>query len=255
VGFSSLLWPSPAISNFFTENLKTPRICTNESYPPNHFSFVHCTEYTCSTSTLAAEVIAPRIAYRARLKEPLRQMGPSRADALSRAADYLMGYQGSGSKSRCRNRPASYASHAPHATDYRLPCIETHTTASTDPHRTPCIINAYMRCVLMTSYGMDTMRAIHKEGTFERQVKYNNINNVCLSVSPLVKLFARSKTKQRCTLRYVVPLYNVHPLFTICVKSPINTLPDPGIEPDTPYPVVPLATTQPTSCMKLIIKL
>uniref|UniRef100_A0A2H1VIZ0 SFRICE_000380 n=1 Tax=Spodoptera frugiperda TaxID=7108 RepID=A0A2H1VIZ0_SPOFR len=31
------------------------------------------------------------------------------------------------------------------------------------------------------------------EGTFERQSKYNNINNVCLSVSPLVKLFARSK--------------------------------------------------------------
>ncbi|KAF9797608.1 hypothetical protein SFRURICE_001533 [Spodoptera frugiperda] len=34
---------------------------------------------------------------------------------------------------------------------------------------------------------------IDQEGTFERQSKYNNINNVCLSVSPLVKLFARSK--------------------------------------------------------------
>ncbi|KAF9791576.1 hypothetical protein SFRURICE_008794, partial [Spodoptera frugiperda] len=31
------------------------------------------------------------------------------------------------------------------------------------------------------------------EGTFERQSKYNNINNVSLSVSPLVKLFAHSK--------------------------------------------------------------
>uniref|UniRef100_A0A2H1WA96 SFRICE_029890 n=1 Tax=Spodoptera frugiperda TaxID=7108 RepID=A0A2H1WA96_SPOFR len=31
------------------------------------------------------------------------------------------------------------------------------------------------------------------EGTFERQSKYNNINNVCLSISPLVALFARSK--------------------------------------------------------------
>uniref|UniRef100_A0A2H1VKC7 SFRICE_032936 n=1 Tax=Spodoptera frugiperda TaxID=7108 RepID=A0A2H1VKC7_SPOFR len=31
--------------------------------------------------------------------------------------------------------------------------VETHTTASTDPHRTDRIIsNAYMRCVLMTSY-------------------------------------------------------------------------------------------------------
>ncbi|KAF9794524.1 hypothetical protein SFRURICE_011814 [Spodoptera frugiperda] len=32
-----------------------------------------------------------------------------------------------------------------------------------------------------------------KESTFGRQSKYNNINNVCLSVSPLVALFARSK--------------------------------------------------------------
>uniref|UniRef100_A0A2H1VLA5 SFRICE_018237 n=1 Tax=Spodoptera frugiperda TaxID=7108 RepID=A0A2H1VLA5_SPOFR len=32
--------------------------------------------------------------------------------------------------------------------------------------------------------------------TFERQSKYNNINNVCLSVSPLVALFARSKVRE-----------------------------------------------------------
>ncbi|KAF9799265.1 hypothetical protein SFRURICE_013561 [Spodoptera frugiperda] len=42
---------------------------------------------------------------------------------------------------------------------------ETHTTASTDPHRTDRIIgNAYMRCVLMTSYGMRTMRAMWAYG-------------------------------------------------------------------------------------------
>ncbi|KAF9793565.1 hypothetical protein SFRURICE_015592 [Spodoptera frugiperda] len=55
-------------------------------------------------------------------------------------------------------RLSSYASHA---TDYSLFCIETHTTASTDLHRTYRIIsNTYMRCVLMTSYGMLTMRAM-----------------------------------------------------------------------------------------------
>ncbi|KAF9796394.1 hypothetical protein SFRURICE_007077 [Spodoptera frugiperda] len=44
-------------------------------------------------------------------------------------------------------RPASYA------TDFSLSCIETHTTASTDPHRTDRIIsNDYMRRVPMTSY-------------------------------------------------------------------------------------------------------
>uniref|UniRef100_A0A2H1W752 SFRICE_031927 n=1 Tax=Spodoptera frugiperda TaxID=7108 RepID=A0A2H1W752_SPOFR len=51
------------------------------------------------------------------------------------------------------------ASDASHATDFSLSCIETHTTASTDPHRTDRIIgNAYMRCVVMMSYGMRTMR-------------------------------------------------------------------------------------------------
>ncbi|KAF9819279.1 hypothetical protein SFRURICE_000270, partial [Spodoptera frugiperda] len=45
--------------------------------------------------------------------------------------------------------------------DFSLPCIETHTTASTDPHRTDRIIgNAYMRCVLMTSHGMRTIRKV-----------------------------------------------------------------------------------------------
>uniref|UniRef100_A0A2H1VTM3 SFRICE_029632 n=1 Tax=Spodoptera frugiperda TaxID=7108 RepID=A0A2H1VTM3_SPOFR len=27
--------------------------------------------------------------------------------------------------------------------------------------------------------------------------------------------------RQRCTLRHLMPLYNVHPLFTLCVISPI----------------------------------
>ncbi|KAF9802594.1 hypothetical protein SFRURICE_013781, partial [Spodoptera frugiperda] len=66
-------------------------------------------------------------------------------------------------------RPASYASHAPHLTDFSLFCIETHTTASTDPHRTHRIIsNAYMRCVLMTSYTMRTMHAMRTIRACER---------------------------------------------------------------------------------------
>ncbi|KAF9797096.1 hypothetical protein SFRURICE_014051 [Spodoptera frugiperda] len=41
-----------------------------------------------------------------------------------------------------RDKPASYA------TDFSLSCIETHTSASTDPHRTNRIIsNAYKRCM------------------------------------------------------------------------------------------------------------
>ncbi|KAF9796949.1 hypothetical protein SFRURICE_012580 [Spodoptera frugiperda] len=64
---------------------------------------------------------------------------------------YYMGLRTQMVESVC-TLPASYASYA---TDFSLSCIETHTTASTDPHRTDRIIgNAYMRCVPMTSYGM-----------------------------------------------------------------------------------------------------
>ncbi|KAF9797990.1 hypothetical protein SFRURICE_005787 [Spodoptera frugiperda] len=62
------------------------------------------------------------------------------------------------------HRPASYASYA---TDFSLPCIETYTTSSTDPHHTDRIIsNTYMRCVLMTSYRMRTMRTMRAYGRF-----------------------------------------------------------------------------------------
>ncbi|KAF9808241.1 hypothetical protein SFRURICE_003018 [Spodoptera frugiperda] len=57
----------------------------------------------------------------------------------------------------------TFASTGPHRTHHTqqivLSCIETHT--STGPHSTHRIIsNAYMRCVLMTSYRMRTMRAM-----------------------------------------------------------------------------------------------
>ncbi|KAF9794683.1 hypothetical protein SFRURICE_019561 [Spodoptera frugiperda] len=88
------------------------------------------------------------------------------------------------------HRPASYASHAPHATDFSLSCIETHTTASTDPHRTHRIINNGLRCVLMTSYGMRTMRAMHAMRTMRACVGSPLVTNVFCSaiIKRLIRL-------------------------------------------------------------------
>ncbi|KAF9822341.1 hypothetical protein SFRURICE_017616 [Spodoptera frugiperda] len=62
----------------------------------------------------------------------------------------------------------------------------------------------------------------HQEGTFERQSKYNNINNVRLSVSPLLKLFARSKVSDSPLLSYEPPLHIE--MFTIRVLSTKDVL-------------------------------
>ncbi|KAF9806798.1 hypothetical protein SFRURICE_009485 [Spodoptera frugiperda] len=98
----------------------------------------------------------------------------------------------------------------------------------------------------------------HRANRARRLVNYNSAKN------RNKKRFYPRRGRQRCTLRHVIPLYNVHPLSTICVKvtcnrgayyhildtipysallqrnfrktekKPRHTLPDPGIEPETP---------------------
>uniref|UniRef100_A0A2H1V719 SFRICE_015655 n=1 Tax=Spodoptera frugiperda TaxID=7108 RepID=A0A2H1V719_SPOFR len=116
--------------------------------------------------------------------------------------------------------------------------LETRTTASPDSHRTDRIIsNAYMRCVLMTSYVMRAMRACGPLGYFFTRdvlcyvaVDRDKLKDL-LNERTQPHAFYPRRGRQRCSLRHVMPLYNVHPLFNICVISSINTLPDPGIEP------------------------
>ncbi|KAF9804806.1 hypothetical protein SFRURICE_007709 [Spodoptera frugiperda] len=68
------------------------------------------------------------------------------------------------------------------------------------------------------------------------------------SLTNNVTAFYPGRGRQRCTL---MPQYKVHPLFTICVISPIlratiDILPDPGIEIETSCSAVAIATTRPT---------
>ncbi|KAF9797927.1 hypothetical protein SFRURICE_016571 [Spodoptera frugiperda] len=65
--------------------------------------------------------------------------------------------------------------------------------------------------------------------------------------------FYPRRSRQRCTLQHIMPIYNVYPLFTICVITPINALPDPRVELKTSCPADALATTRPTSQVLFII--
>ncbi|KAF9803467.1 hypothetical protein SFRURICE_006349 [Spodoptera frugiperda] len=70
------------------------------------------------------------------------------ADEVFNALQIIIFTYGKDSRIKVRvHMPAS------HATDFSLSCIETHTTASTEPHRTDRIIgNVYMRCGFVDAY-------------------------------------------------------------------------------------------------------
>ncbi|KAF9820109.1 hypothetical protein SFRURICE_014188, partial [Spodoptera frugiperda] len=81
--------------------------------------------------------------------------------------------------------------------------------------------------------------------------------------------FYPRRVRQRCTLWLIMPLCNVHPLSTIYVVSPIlrattekflenqkkgsNNLSNPGIEPESPCPAVPFATSRPKKLLEHLI--